>query len=229
MAFGCVCSSHVLGWLTSVEVFAVVPPGGSCFLSCWVGWVLCGPLERWGAGRLCHRGIRIQAAAASWWHVSCSGGRKPAARVRMQLKGNRHFWCFQNVRALLRHCAVRNGAACCAPRLRCALRGKGAVSGSTETEVRTAPLGDPKGTNMNPPTNYLHTPFRLRFRGRSGGSESLNVTHAHLAGCRRRGVLTPFQSQQQSTHNKMPSPAQTSQPNSVVGADLALMVALQRR
>ena len=37
LAFGCVCSSHVSGWLTSVEVFAVVPLGVSCFLSCWVG------------------------------------------------------------------------------------------------------------------------------------------------------------------------------------------------
>ena len=30
VAFGCVCSSHVSGWLTSVEVFAAVPPGVSC-------------------------------------------------------------------------------------------------------------------------------------------------------------------------------------------------------
>ena len=37
VAFGCVCSSHVSGWLTSVEVFAAVPLGVSCFLSCWVG------------------------------------------------------------------------------------------------------------------------------------------------------------------------------------------------
>ena len=36
VAFGCVCLSHVAGWLTSVEVFAVVPLGVSCFLSCRV-------------------------------------------------------------------------------------------------------------------------------------------------------------------------------------------------
>ena len=37
VAFGCVCSSHVSGWPTSVEVFAVVPLEVSCFLSCRVG------------------------------------------------------------------------------------------------------------------------------------------------------------------------------------------------
>ena len=31
-----VCLSHVSGWLTSVEVFAAVPLGLSCVLSCWV-------------------------------------------------------------------------------------------------------------------------------------------------------------------------------------------------
>ena len=35
--------------------------------------ILGGPLERWGAGRLFHRGIRLQAAAASCTHASCSG------------------------------------------------------------------------------------------------------------------------------------------------------------
>ena len=53
--------------------------------------ILCGPLERGGASRLCHRGIRLQAASASCAHVSCSGGREPMARVQMQLTGNRHF------------------------------------------------------------------------------------------------------------------------------------------
>ena len=81
MAFGCVCSSHVSGWLTSVEVFAVVPLGVSGFLSCW------------GAGRF-HRGIRIQAAAASCAHVSCSGGREPVAWVQIQWAGNRIFLVF---------------------------------------------------------------------------------------------------------------------------------------
>ena len=36
VAFGCVCSSHVSG-MTSVEVFAAVPLGVSCFRSCRVG------------------------------------------------------------------------------------------------------------------------------------------------------------------------------------------------
>ena len=94
VVLGCVCSSHVSGWLTSVEVFAVVPLGVSCFLSCWVGRILCGPLERWDAGRLFHRGIRIQAAAASCAHVSCSGGREPVVWVQMQLTRNRHFLVF---------------------------------------------------------------------------------------------------------------------------------------
>ena len=33
VASGCVCSSLVSGWLTSIEVFAAVPLGVSCFLS----------------------------------------------------------------------------------------------------------------------------------------------------------------------------------------------------
>ena len=37
VAFGCVCLSHVSGWLRLVEVVAVVPLGVSCFLSCRVG------------------------------------------------------------------------------------------------------------------------------------------------------------------------------------------------
>ena len=37
VAFGCVCLSHVSGWLMLVEVFAVIPLGVSCFLSCRVG------------------------------------------------------------------------------------------------------------------------------------------------------------------------------------------------
>ena len=31
VAFGCVCLSHVSGWLRLVEVFAVLPVGASCF------------------------------------------------------------------------------------------------------------------------------------------------------------------------------------------------------
>ena len=37
LAFGGVCLLHVSGWLTLVEVFAVVPLGVSCFLLCRVG------------------------------------------------------------------------------------------------------------------------------------------------------------------------------------------------
>ena len=94
VAFGCVCFSHVSGWLTLIEVFAVVPPW-SVLLSVVSGRVtLCGPLERWGAGSLFHRGIRLQAAAASCAHVSCSGGREPVAWVQMQLTGTQHCVVF---------------------------------------------------------------------------------------------------------------------------------------
>ena len=78
-AFDCVCVSHVSGWLRLIEVFAKVPLGVSCFLSCRVRVILCGPLERWGPGRLFHRGNRLQAAVASCAHLSCSGGREPVA------------------------------------------------------------------------------------------------------------------------------------------------------
>ena len=47
MASGCVCSSHVSGWLTLVEVFAAVPLGVSCFQSCSVGGYL---VVRWNVG-----------------------------------------------------------------------------------------------------------------------------------------------------------------------------------
>ena len=47
VTFGCVCSSHVSGWLTSVEVFAAVPLGVSCFLSCGVGGCF---VARWNVG-----------------------------------------------------------------------------------------------------------------------------------------------------------------------------------
>ena len=36
-ASDCVCLSHVSGWLGLIEVFATVPLGASCFLSCRVG------------------------------------------------------------------------------------------------------------------------------------------------------------------------------------------------
>ena len=38
------------------------------------GEILCGPLERWGAGRLFHRGTRIKAAAASVFRRSGASG-----------------------------------------------------------------------------------------------------------------------------------------------------------
>ena len=46
-AFGCDYSSHVSGWLTSGEVFAAVPLGVSCFLSCWVAGYF---VARWNVG-----------------------------------------------------------------------------------------------------------------------------------------------------------------------------------
>ena len=73
VACGCVCLSHVAGWLTSVEVFAVPVGVGS--------GILCGPLERLCAGKLLRRGIRLQAAAASYAHSLFSGGREPEAWV----------------------------------------------------------------------------------------------------------------------------------------------------
>ena len=36
-ASDCVCLSHASGWLRLIEVFATVPLGASCFLSCRVG------------------------------------------------------------------------------------------------------------------------------------------------------------------------------------------------
>ena len=44
--------------------------------------IFCGPLDR------------IQAAAASCAHVSCSGGQEPVAWVQMQLTRNRHLLVF---------------------------------------------------------------------------------------------------------------------------------------
>ena len=78
------------------EVFAAVPLGVLHSVVSGRG-ILCGPLERWGAGSLFHRGIRIQDA-----RTSRNLEREPGAWVQMQLTGNRHvFWCFQNERAPL--------------------------------------------------------------------------------------------------------------------------------
>ena len=69
MAFGCVCSTHVSGWLTSVEVFAVIPLGLSCFLSA---------LERWSAQAGCFiahsdaSGRRVMRARLVFWRSGAS-------------------------------------------------------------------------------------------------------------------------------------------------------------
>ena len=61
--------------------------------------ILCGPLESWSADRSFYRGIRLQAAAASCAHGSCSEGREPVARVQMPLIGNWHVFVHKRVRA----------------------------------------------------------------------------------------------------------------------------------
>ena len=85
--FGCVCLSHVSGWLRLVEVFAVVPLGVSCFLSCRVRgcFVAC-------------KNVGAQASRPHWAtggtscaDVGCSGRREPVAWVQMQLTGNGVF------------------------------------------------------------------------------------------------------------------------------------------
>ena len=91
VAFGCVLS-HVSGWLTSVEVFAAVTIW-SVLLSVVSGReMLCGPLEQWSAGKLFHRGIRLQAAVASCAHVSCSGGREPSGTGANAVVGKSTFF-----------------------------------------------------------------------------------------------------------------------------------------
>ena len=91
MALGCVCSSHVFGWRTSVEVVTAVPPAVSCLPSCWEILCICGPLERWGAGRLFHRGIRTQAAAQTRARLVFWGSGASGMGARMQLTENRHY------------------------------------------------------------------------------------------------------------------------------------------
>ena len=66
VAFGCICSSHVSGWLMLVEVFPVVPLGVSCFLSCWVwGYYV----ARWN--------VRAQAGC----FIAAFGHRRPPRHV----------------------------------------------------------------------------------------------------------------------------------------------------
>ena len=96
VAFGCVFLSHISGWLTLVEVFAVVPTW-SVLLSVVSGREkLRGPLERWGAGRLFHRGTRrrVTRARLVFWRSGASG---------MGANAVDFFWCFENKRAPFLH------------------------------------------------------------------------------------------------------------------------------
>ena len=85
VAFGCVCSSHVSGWLTSVEVFAAVPLGVSCFLSCWVGGYF---VARWNVG------------AQAGCFIAAFGACRRVMRARLvfwcanAIDRNRHFLVF---------------------------------------------------------------------------------------------------------------------------------------
>ena len=64
-------------WL--VVVFAAVPLGVSCFLSCRVGGILDGPLKRWRAGTLfwtrhsATSGLRVIRARLVFWRSGASG------------------------------------------------------------------------------------------------------------------------------------------------------------
>ena len=88
VAFGCVCSSHVSGWLTLVEVFAVVPLGVSCFLSCWVGGYF---VARQNVGAQAGCFIAAFGYRRRPRHARTSRVLEPVAWVQMQLTGNRHF------------------------------------------------------------------------------------------------------------------------------------------
>ena len=59
--FGCVCVSQVSGWLGLAEVFAVLPLGVSCFLSCRVGRYF---VARWNVGA--QAGCFIAAFDCRW-------------------------------------------------------------------------------------------------------------------------------------------------------------------
>ena len=62
-------------------MFAVVPLGVSCFVSCRVGsgGYFCGPLERWGAGQVVSSrhsaagGRRAMRARLVFWRSGASG------------------------------------------------------------------------------------------------------------------------------------------------------------
>ena len=66
VASGCVWLSDVF---SLVEVFSVVTTWSVLLSVVLDRVILCGPLERWGAGRLLRRGIRLHAAAASCAHL----------------------------------------------------------------------------------------------------------------------------------------------------------------
>ena len=72
VAFGCVCSSHVSGWLRLVEVFVAV--GVSCFLLCRVGKTLCGPLARWERRQVysLRHSSRVLEVGRLWHGCACS-------------------------------------------------------------------------------------------------------------------------------------------------------------
>ena len=78
VAFGCVCFSHVSGWLTSVEVLAVVPLGVSCFLWCLVGDTLW-PVRTMGRRQVVSSrhsaasGSRVMRARLVFWRSGASG------------------------------------------------------------------------------------------------------------------------------------------------------------
>ena len=82
------------GWLASDEVFAAVPLGSACFLSCWVGGYF---VARWNVAAQAgcfiaafgHRRPPRHARAARVLEV---GG--PVAWAQMQLTRKRHFWVF---------------------------------------------------------------------------------------------------------------------------------------
>ena len=115
MAIGCVCLSHVSGWLRLVEVFAAVPLGVACFLSCLVVGYL---VARWNVGAQAgcfitafgyRRPPRHESASLVFWGSGASGTGANTVDKKST------FWgCFPNKRALLtqrwtcwsvRHCA----------------------------------------------------------------------------------------------------------------------------
>ena len=78
VAFGCVCLSHVYGWLTSVEVFAAVPLVVSCFQSCRVRGYF---VVRWNVGAQAgcfiavfgHKRRHVMRARLVFWRSGASG------------------------------------------------------------------------------------------------------------------------------------------------------------